>query len=332
MNKNLIIQYSVRHTQEFDCNGAAIKLFPSTLEQKTLSSETPFNISFGPDICAGKQLIKSSLRYKNNTYELNKSIPFEADNLTHVYTLLLDGESQTYFILVDNKIAQAGLIEEDWDMLPPKQIPDPTMKKPFEWVDDMVIADPSDKKPANWTDEPREIIDMSAEKPEEWDDELDGEWERPNRLNPNYRGIWAPRMIPNPAYKGPWIAPLVENPDYVYDSSIGQYDDNAFVGLQFFQHSSGSIFDNILVTDDTLFAASEAKKIIKKHRNEQSVMDEYFKGLKERVEYLRNLDYDHEEFYDAPSPYTAEKKETNEAVVEELQNGSQDNAVFHDEL
>ena len=38
--------------------------------------------------------------------------------------------------------------------------------------------------------------------PEDWDDEMDGEWEPPMIDNPEYKGEWKPRQIDNPAYKG----------------------------------------------------------------------------------------------------------------------------------
>lgn len=63
---------------------------------------------------------------------------------------------------------------------------------------------------------------QQAEKPDDWDEEEDGEWEPALIKNPEYKGKWKPKMIPNPDYKGPWEHPMVANPDYKPDPKLGQ--------------------------------------------------------------------------------------------------------------
>ena len=46
--------------------------------------------------------------------------------------------------------------------------------------------------PQDW-DKPEHIADPDATKPEDWDDEMDGEWEPPMIDNPEYKGEWKPR-------------------------------------------------------------------------------------------------------------------------------------------
>ena len=63
------------------------------------------------------------------------------------------------------------------------------------------------------------IPDPEAEKPEDWDDEEDGDWDAPLVRNPNCDevsgcGPWTKPTKPNPAFKGKWTAPLVDNPLY----------------------------------------------------------------------------------------------------------------------
>jgi len=84
--------------------------------------------------------------------------------------------------------------------------------------------------------------------------------------NPAYKGEWSPRMIENPAYKGEWIHPMIDNPDYVDDDSIYAYEDNKFVGFEIWQVKAGTIFDNIIVTDD----AEEAEKFAELTRAAQA--------------------------------------------------------------
>ena len=58
-----------------------------------------------------------------------------------------------------------------------------------------------DIKPEDW-EQPEHVADPDATKPEDWDDEMDGEWEPPMIDNPDFKGEWKPRQIDNPAYKG----------------------------------------------------------------------------------------------------------------------------------
>jgi len=120
-----------------------------------------------------------------------------------------------------------------------------------------MIADPTDKKPEGWDDIPKEIADPAATKPEDWDDELDGEWERPMIPNPEYKGEWSPKMIDNPAYKGEWVHPMIPNPDFKDDDTLYLFESNKYVGIEVWQVKSGTIFDNIIITDDE----AEAKKL-----------------------------------------------------------------------
>ena len=68
------------------------------------------------------------------------------DEFTHLYTLVVS-PNNTYTVKIDNEIAQSGSLEEDWDFLAPKTIPDPEAKKPEDWDDRAKIDDPEDKKP-----------------------------------------------------------------------------------------------------------------------------------------------------------------------------------------
>ena len=53
----------------------------------------------------------------------------------------------TYEVKIDNKKAESGSLEEDWDLLPPKTILDPEAKKSEDWDDKAKIDDPEATKP-----------------------------------------------------------------------------------------------------------------------------------------------------------------------------------------
>merc|ERR1711935_280074 len=77
-----------------------------------------------------------------------------------------------------------------------------------------------------------------------------------------FKGEWKVKRIPNPAYKGVWAPKKIANPKYVDDNTIGQYADFSFVGIDVWQVKSGTIFDNLLITDsvDTAKAAQQKLK------------------------------------------------------------------------
>merc|ERR1712227_983474 len=103
----------------------------------------------------------------------------------------------------------------------------------WKFLEPKEIDDPEDKKPEGYDDIPAKIADPKATKPDDWDDESDGEWE----------------------------APQIDNPAYVDDDQLYSYDSFAFVGIDIWQVKSGTIFDNLLITDDVDAAKAAADKI-----------------------------------------------------------------------
>merc|ERR1712012_539841 len=250
-DKPLVVQFTVKHEQNIDCGGGYAKLFDCSLDQTDMHGESPYLIMFGPDICGpGTKKVHVIFNYKGQNHLVKKEIRCKDDVFTHLYTLIVQPDG-SYEVLIDNESAQKGTLEEDWDFLPPKQIKDPEAKKPEDWDDRAKIDDPEDSKPEDW-DQPEHIADPDATKPEDWDDEMDGEWEPPMIDNPDYKGEWKPRQIDNPDYKGPWVHPEIDNPEYDEEEAktLGKYEENCKIGFDLWQVKSGTIFDNVMITDD----------------------------------------------------------------------------------
>ncbi|KAK1790841.1 hypothetical protein P4O66_014688 [Electrophorus voltai] len=247
--KSLVIQFTVKHEQKIDCGGGYIKLFPADLDQTNMHGDSQYYIMFGPDICGySTKKVHVIFNYKGKNHLIKKDIKCKDDELTHLYTLILNPD-QTYEVKIDNEKVESGSLEEDWDLLPPKKIKDPEAKKPEDWDDRAKIADETDTKPEDW-DKPENIPDPDAKKPEDWDEDMDGEWEPPMIPNPEYKGEWKPKQIDNPNYKGVWVHPEIDNPEYSADTQIYKYDNIGVLGLDLWQVKSGTIFDNFLITDD----------------------------------------------------------------------------------
>merc|ERR1712185_109413 len=177
---------------------------------------------------------------------------------SHLYRLIVKPDN-TVKVEIDQAEIYSGNMKDDWELLKPKIIPDPDDKKPGDWVDTSMMDDPEDKKPEDWVTEKR-IVDASATKPDDWDDEEDGEWEAPMKDNPAYKGEWSVKRISNPAYKGFWEAKKIANPEYVDDDAVYKYDDFGFIGFDLWQVKGGTIFDNVIITDELAEADEFAKK------------------------------------------------------------------------
>merc|ERR1712055_59591 len=250
VDKPLVIQFTVKHEQNIDCGGGYIKLFDCKLDQADMHRDSPYNVMFGPDICGpGTKKVHVIFEHKGKNHLIKKDIRCKDDVFTHLYTLVLNTDG-TYEVLIDNEKAESGTLTDDWDFLPPKKIKDPEAKKPSDWVDSAKMDDPEDSKPEDW-EKPEHIADPDATKPEDWDDEMDGEWEPPMIDNPEYKGEWKPRQIDNPEY----------NPDDAKD--IGKYAESCKIGFDLWQVKSGTVFDNLLITDDPAAAKEQGDALWK---------------------------------------------------------------------
>merc|ERR1712211_75965 len=148
----------------------------------------------------------------------------EGEGTSHVYRLVVKPDN-TVRVEIDEEKIYEGSLKEDWELLKPKE-----------------ISDPDDKKP------------------DDWDDEEYGEWEAPMKDNPEFKGEWIAKRISNPAYKGFWEAKKIANPEYEDDDAVYKYPDFGFIGFDLWQVKGGTIFDNVIVTDDVAEADSFTKK------------------------------------------------------------------------
>jgi calreticulin len=271
--KELVIQYQAKYEKELMCGGGYLKIGPKQDDLTTFGEPTPYNIMFGPDQCNTEKRTHLIFSYNGKHYLKKKELPYkqEGEGMSHLYRLVVQ-PNNTVRVEVDQEQVYEGSLYDDWEMLPARNIDDPDDKKPADWVDDTMMQDPEDKKPADWVDE-KLIVATKSDKPVDWDDDEDGEWEPPKIDNPAFKGEWAAKRISNPAYKGSWQARQIANPEFTDSPDLYKYDDFGFVGFDVWQVKGGTIFDNIIITDDTAEAdefatkwkiSSEAEKEMKK--------------------------------------------------------------------
>ncbi|XP_024189820.1 calreticulin isoform X2 [Rosa chinensis] len=291
-DKTLVFQFSVKHEQKLDCGGGYIKLLSGDVDQKKFGGDTPYSIMFGPDICGySTKKVHAILHYNETNKLIKKDVPCETDQLTHVYTFIIRPDA-TYSILIDNVEKQTGSLYSDWDLLPPKKIKDP-----------------------------------EAKKPEDWDDEEDGEWTAPTIPNPEYKGEWSPKKIKNPNYKGKWKAPLIDNPKFTDDPDLYVFPNLKYVGIELWQVKSGTLFDNIVITDEPEYAKQLAEDTWGKQKDaEKAAFEEAEKLQQEEESKDEPADSDAEDDED-----DAEEDSDAESKLEEAEEAAEE-AAKHDEL
>ncbi|NXY71178.1 CLGN protein, partial [Glareola pratincola] len=301
-NKPLIVQYEVNFQEGIDCGGAYIKLLSSSddLNLEYFFDKTPYTIMFGPDKCGEDYKLHFIFRHKNpKTGEYDEKHAkrpdvdlkkFYLDKKTHLYTLVLKPDD-TFEMLIDQVVVSRGSLLEDMvpPVNPPKEIEDPSEKKPEDWDERPKIPDPNAVKPDDWDDdepskiedpdavkpegwlddEPQYVPDPNAKKPKDWDEEMDGEWEapqipnpkcesapgcghwvRPMKNNPKYKGKWKAPMIDNPNYQGIWSPQKIPNPDYFEDRHPFEMTAVSAVGLELWSMTSDIYFDNFIICSE----------------------------------------------------------------------------------
>merc|ERR1711948_18870 len=258
--KELIIQYQAKYEKDIECGGGYLKIGPKLDDLTKFGDPTPYNIMFGPDKCGYTKRTHLIFNYdgKNVLKKSDLAYKQEGEGTSHLYRMILKPDN-TVRVEIDEEKIYEGSLKEDWELLKPKEIPDPEDKKPEDWVDDSMMNDPESKKPDDWVEEKR-IVDPAAKKPDDWDDEEDGEWEAPMIDNPEYKGEWSVKRISNPAYKGFWEQKKIANPEYKDDDNLYSYADFGFLGFDLWQVKGGTIFDNIILTDDAAEADAFAAK------------------------------------------------------------------------
>ena len=86
--KDLVIQFQVKHEQNIDCGGGYVKVFPSTMDQKDMHGESPYNVMFGPDICGpGTKKVHVIFNYKGKNLLIKKEIRCKVSTATDTVTL-----------------------------------------------------------------------------------------------------------------------------------------------------------------------------------------------------------------------------------------------------
>jgi len=275
-DKTLIIQYQVKYDKDIECGGGYIKLGPKMEDPEKFGDPTPYNIMFGPDKCGYTKrthlIFSTNEGAKNVLKKVDLPYKQETEKMSVLYRLVVKPSGEVE-VFTNKESIYKGQLEEDWELLEPKEIEDPDDSKPDDWADDAQMDDPEDKKPEDWVEEAK-ITDPDAKQPEDWDNEEDGEWEAPKKDNPDYKGEWKAKRIPNPDYKGIWAPRKIPNPEHKENPKLYAYKEFGFVAFDLWQVKAQALFDNLLITDDEAEADKWAEKWETLSKKEKEVEEE----------------------------------------------------------
>ena len=93
-------------------------------------------------------------------------------------------------------------------------------------------------------------------------------------------------QIDNPEYKGKWEHPMIANPDYAEDDEMYQVcrDGCTHVGFELWQVKTGTLFDDIIVTDSLEEAQKFAEESFFKKKDAEKEMYDKIKQEKRDTE------------------------------------------------
>lgn len=97
---------------------------------------------------------------------------------------------------------------------------------------------------------------------------------------------------------GEWIHPEIDNPEYQDDKELYKQKEICAVGFDLWQVKSGTIFDDVLVTDDVEYAKKALAGLKDKQEGEKKAKEEQDKAEKDAAkeeEEKKEIDSDDED-------------------------------------
>merc|ERR1711862_715043 len=101
-------------------------------------------------------------------------------------------------------------------------------------------------------------------------------------------------------YKGRWVHPKIPNPKYKYDDTMYQVckDGCNYVGFELWQVKTGTLFDDIIITDSLEEAQKFAEETFFKKKEGEKKMYDKIQKEKEEAEMAEMGEEDDEEDLD----------------------------------
>ncbi|GLT77788.1 hypothetical protein SLA2020_493460 [Shorea laevis] len=124
---------------------------------------------------------------------------------------------------------------------------------------------------------------------------------------------------------------MIDNPEFKDDPDLYVYPKLKYVGIELWQVKSGTLFNNVLITDDPEYAKQLAEETWGKHKDaEKAAFDEAEKKIAEEEAKDDPVDSDAEDEDDADDD-SAEDSDS-EVKIDESTDDAETNEEKHDEL
>uniref|UniRef100_A0A6N2M3H9 Calreticulin n=1 Tax=Salix viminalis TaxID=40686 RepID=A0A6N2M3H9_SALVM len=139
------------------------------------------------------------------------------------------------------------------------------------------------------------------------------------------------QKIKNPNYQGKWKAPKIDNPDYKDDPELYVYPSLRYVGIELWQVKSGTLFDNVLVSDDPEYAKQLAEETWESRKMYVAEKAAFEEAEKKKVEEEAGEDAAGSDAEDEDEGETSDVEgEDSDAETKDKDGG--DDEELHDEL
>lgn len=161
---------------------------------------------------------------------------------------------------IDGQAIESGSIEYDWNLTSLKKM-EKSLAESKDWEQD------EEDKPQDWE---KHFLDASANKPSDWNSELDGDWQAPMLQKPPYQDGLKPEGID----KDVWLHQKMKNTNYLTEYDLSEFENIGAIGLELWQVRSGTIFDNFLITDSEEYAENFGKATWGETKGPEREMDD----------------------------------------------------------
>jgi len=124
--KELIVQYQAKYEKDVECGGGNGKVGPRMAGACALGDPTPCNVVFGPDKCGYTKCTHPIASYKGTTVLKKTYLPYKQEDggTSHLYRMAPKPDNTARAEIDEGKVYECS-IKEDWEVLAPKEIPDP---------------------------------------------------------------------------------------------------------------------------------------------------------------------------------------------------------------
>ncbi|ONM52619.1 Calreticulin [Zea mays] len=121
---------------------------------------------------------------------------------------------------------------------------------------------------------------------------------------------------------------MIDNPDFKDDPYIYAFDSLKYIGIELWQVKSGTLFDNIIITDDPALAKTFAEETWGKHKEAEKAAFDEAEKKKEEEDAAKGGDDEDDDLEDEED----DEKADEDKADSDAEDGKDSDDEKHDEL